>query len=481
MPRTFRFARTLLTIALAATVLSSTAALGAEGASEGDTSKRREITLKPLDAARLAITLGDYKTAAAILEPTLNDDPSSVGALFLMGEINARQKKFAEAIPYYRKIIVDHPNVVRVRLDLARALFETGEDDAAEYNFHLALAEGSLPATVIDNVERYLAIIRSRKRFVYDVNFGVAPDTNLNKATANDHVTLFGLPFVLSQQARQQSGVGVTGTVSGEYRADLQPDLRWRTGALLYGLKYPSNSAFDDAQARGHMGPQWFFGRGDQALVRRARLQHGSRRQARRPVLADQAASLLELFRRAQHVLPDADLSRRLLSRPGQLRRLLHHAQQLRARQRGRRLPIGRLGHLLQLVLQVRPRLSAGIRLRHHGKCRAGSAMDELPGDRPAVRRAPRRPADLREAVSLQAGFHHLRLRPGGELQLHDEPVERVVVEIRPQPVPARLHAAVLAAVARRRSAPAAISSPSSGHRRACRGTWSWSARAARG
>ncbi len=267
MPRTFRFARTLLTIALAATVLSSTAALGAEGASEGDTSKRREITLKPLDAARLAITLGDYKTAAAILEPTLNDDPSSVGALFLMGEINARQKKFAEAIPYYRKIIVDHPNVVRVRLDLARALFETGEDDAAEYNFHLALAEGSLPATVIDNVERYLAIIRSRKRFVYDVNFGVAPDTNLNKATANDHVTLFGLPFVLSQQARQQSGVGVTGTVSGEYRADLQPDLRWRTGALLYGLKYPSNSAFDDAQARGHMGPQWFFERGDVSVL----------------------------------------------------------------------------------------------------------------------------------------------------------------------------------------------------------------------
>jgi outer membrane protein len=237
--------------------------------SEGAPVRKREktIVLKPIEGAKLAIQFGNFQGATTILEQVLRQDPSSLDALFLMGQIESRQQKFAEAIPYYRKIIVDHPNIVRVRLDLARALFETGEDDSAEYNFHLALADGDLPATVIDNVERYLAIIRSRKHFVYDLNFGIAPDSNLNKATASDHVTLFGLPFALAPQARQQSGIGVTGTVSGEYRADLAPDVRWRTGALLYGLKYPSNSAFDDAQARGHMGPQWFFERGDVSVL----------------------------------------------------------------------------------------------------------------------------------------------------------------------------------------------------------------------
>jgi outer membrane protein len=271
MARTFKLLGVVLAFCLASGTGGAAAALASDesagAAAEVVPPKKKDITVEPIEGAKVALHIGNYAVANNILTAVLRDDPSSTEALFLMGEMASRQSKFADAIPYYRKIIVDHPSMVRVRLDLARALFETGEDDSAEYNFHLALAEGELPPTVIDNVERYLAIIRSRRHFVYSVNFGIAPDTNLNKATASDHVTLFGLPFALSPQARQQSGIGVTGTVAGEYRADLTPDTRWRTGALLYGLKYPSNSQFDDSQARGHMGPQWFFERGDVSVL----------------------------------------------------------------------------------------------------------------------------------------------------------------------------------------------------------------------
>lgn len=225
------------------------------------------ITVTPIQAAKVAILADSYIVAADILDLVLAQDPSSTDALFLMGELDSRQKKFAEAVTYYRKILVNHPELVRVRLDLARALFETNEDDQAEYNFHLALAEGNLPDTVIDNVERYLAIIRSRKHFVWDLNFGIAPDTNINTAAAADHVTIFGLPFQLSQQARQQSGIGVTGTIDGEYRYDLTPDVRWRTGALVYRLEYPGNTIFDDMTVRVYGGPQWLFNRGDISVL----------------------------------------------------------------------------------------------------------------------------------------------------------------------------------------------------------------------
>jgi outer membrane protein len=259
-------------IALACTVLFPADGWGAEPASEDPAPKpaaatSRTLLLKPIDAAKLAITIGDYKDAEVILSGVLRKDPSSTDALFLMGEIKRRQNKYADAIFYYRKILVDHPEIVRVRLDLARALFETKDDDSAEYNFHLALAAGELPNTVIDNVERYLAIMRSRKHFVYDLNFGLAPDTNINTAAAADHVTIFGLPFALSQQARQQSGVGVTGTVDGEYRYDLTPDVRWRTGALVYRLEYPGNTIFDDMQTRVYAGPQWLFEKGDISVL----------------------------------------------------------------------------------------------------------------------------------------------------------------------------------------------------------------------
>jgi tetratricopeptide (TPR) repeat protein len=225
------------------------------------------INIKPIDGAKIAIAGGDYIIAADILGLVLEQDPSSTDALFLMGELESLQGKFADAITYYRKILVDHPDIVRVRLDLARALFETKEDDQAEYNFHLALAEGNLPDTVIDNVERYLAIIRSRKHFVWDLNFGLAPDTNINTAAAADHVVIFGLPFTLSQQARQQSGVGVTATIDGEYRYDLTPDVRWRTGALVYRVEYPGNSIFDDMTVRVYGGPQWLFKNGDISVL----------------------------------------------------------------------------------------------------------------------------------------------------------------------------------------------------------------------
>jgi outer membrane protein len=254
MSRTFRFFACTFSVLLLA-------ALATTGASA------TTITVTPVEGAKIAITAGNYVVAADILTLALNEDPASTDALFLMGELESRQRKFADAIPYYRKILVNHPDLVRVRLDLARALFECQEDDQAEYNFHLALAEGNLPNTVIDNVEWYLKILRSRKHFVWDLNFGLAPDTNINAAAAADHVNILGLPFALSQQARQQSGVGVTATVQGEYRYDLQPDLRLRTGALLYRLEYPSNTIFDDMQARVYAGPQWLFKDGDFSVL----------------------------------------------------------------------------------------------------------------------------------------------------------------------------------------------------------------------
>jgi len=252
---------------LARTAVAAATLLACAGAALAETPPVRVVTLEPTDAAKLAISVSQFAVAESILGEMLQQDPAATDALFLMAEAESRQKKFAAAIPYYRRILVDHPDVVRVRLDLARALFETGDDDSAEYNFHLALAQGDLPDTVIDNVERYLAIIRSRKHFVYDLHFGIAPDTNINQAAATDHVTLFGLPFALSQQAQQQSGIGLTANLGGEYRYDLQPDLRLRSGANAYWLAYPSNSSFDDLQLRGTVGPQWLFTRGSVSVL----------------------------------------------------------------------------------------------------------------------------------------------------------------------------------------------------------------------
>ena len=223
-------------------------------------------SLSVTDAARLAISFGDLKAAEDILLIALRAEPSSTDALFLIGEVETRQGNYEKAIPYYRRILVDHPELVRVRLDLARALFEIRDDEAAEYHFRLALAAPDLPASVIDNVYRYLAAIRQRKRYVFVFEAGVAPDSNINAAPALNQVTLFGLPFTLSEPAKQKSGVGLVVSTNGEYLFPLAPDVRLRTGASLYRADY-AGGQFDDMQLRTDVGPQFLFGRSDLSVL----------------------------------------------------------------------------------------------------------------------------------------------------------------------------------------------------------------------
>jgi hypothetical protein len=184
-----------------------------------------------------------------------------------MGECNSEQGKFGDAIPYYRRILVNHPDLVRVRLDLARAEFETGDDEGADYNFRLALGQSGLPDTVVDNVGHYLSAIQSRKTYTYNVNLSVAPDSNINAAAASNQVMLFGLPFQLSKNSVQQSGIGIVTSLGGELFTPLNDVLRLRSGLSEYSTFYPGHSQFDDIQARATIGPQWLFQGGDVSVL----------------------------------------------------------------------------------------------------------------------------------------------------------------------------------------------------------------------
>jgi outer membrane protein len=239
-------------------------------AQEGQSTTQGQSTTRPITpiaAARLTISLHQYAAAEQILAAILKETPDSTDALFLMAESKSEQGKFADAIPYYRKILAAHPDLVRVRLDLARAEFETGDDEGSDYNFRLALAEQGLPDTVVDNIGHYLSAIQSRKTFTYSVNLSAAPDSNMNAAAASKNITLFGLPFELSQNSTQKSGIGVTSTLSGEYFTPLATNLRLRTGGLFYSELYPGHSQFDDIQARATIGPQWLFNGADASLL----------------------------------------------------------------------------------------------------------------------------------------------------------------------------------------------------------------------
>lgn len=184
---------------------------------------------------------------------------------FLLGLLDMADSDYNSAIARFRRILVSEPKNVRVRLEMGRAYFLSGDYYDAERQFRFAGA-GRLPPNVLANVDRFLAAIRSLKTFSYSFSLAVAPDSNLNAGPATDSVTLYGLPFQLSPTARANSGVGLAMDASAEWAPRIAKHVKIRTGAVLQRSQY-EQTAFDDMTLLAYVGPRLTLKRWDADLT----------------------------------------------------------------------------------------------------------------------------------------------------------------------------------------------------------------------
>lgn len=181
---------------------------------------------------------------------------------FLLALLDINDRKFRDAVQRLRQILIREPGTARVRLELGRALFLDGNYVAAERQFRLARA-GQLPPTVQVNVDRYLGAIRQRKRFSVDLAFAIAPDSNVNAGPASDTVTIYGLPFQLSEDARANSGVGATADAAIEWAPPVTGRTGLRFGVQGHHAQYRTQQ-FNDSTVAAYAGtrilrPRWTF------------------------------------------------------------------------------------------------------------------------------------------------------------------------------------------------------------------------------
>ena len=217
---------------------------------------QRQITMPVADFAKLAITRGEFDLAREVLLPVVEAEPANIEARFLLAEIDAQRQNYPSAVARYRDILKDNPGLLRVRLDLAAALFQMGEDESSAYNFRLVLASPDLPENVRANVMDFLTVIRKRKKYDLRGAFSVSPDTNINAGTGKNEITLFGLPFTPSATTKQKSGVGIVASAYGEYRIHLGDNFRLRANTTAWRAEYPTG-AFDDTILNFQAGPQY--------------------------------------------------------------------------------------------------------------------------------------------------------------------------------------------------------------------------------
>ena len=182
----------------------------------------------------------------------------ALNAAHAIEDRDARDAKLDEAIAAFRAILVGRPELVRVRLELARAFFLKEEDTLARRHFEQVLA-GRPPPAVAANVQRFLNIMRARRRWQAHFGAAIAPDSNMNAASGEKTVwidTFLGrLPFTLDRHKPPKSGLGVSIWGGGEYQYPINAAWRLRSGADASAREY-KGGAFDQHSVSVHLGPR---------------------------------------------------------------------------------------------------------------------------------------------------------------------------------------------------------------------------------
>ena len=231
--------------------------------------------------ARKLMRTGKFDEALTILTPLVKARAVHADAVFNYGlaAIGASQAKGVSeerkealldaAIAAFHTMLVRRPELVRVRLELARAFFLKGEDTLARRHFEQVLA-GKPPAAVALNVGRFLAQIRARKRWSVRVGAALAPDSNIGSGSDERfiYIDVGGqrLPFRRNQEELTSSGIGVSVWGGGEYQYPLDERWRLRAGGNFSRREYRSDE-FDRMVVSAHLGPRWLIGRAREASL----------------------------------------------------------------------------------------------------------------------------------------------------------------------------------------------------------------------
>ncbi len=150
-----------------------------------------------------------------------------------------------EAAALFSAILAHDPDLVRVRLELARAWFLSEQWGRARSEF-LSVLSGDIPDPVRDNVERFLHAIDARRGFEWQADIGLAMLGETRNYDSNTTYITFGgqeLPFTLNRSDRTVPGL--TFRLGAGIREEIAP----LSGETLRTV------AFANIRAEGEEGP----------------------------------------------------------------------------------------------------------------------------------------------------------------------------------------------------------------------------------
>ena len=243
-----------------------------------------QVRLSSQEAVALAtrwLLEGRLDEADALLGQLAAALPADPQVQFLQAQSLLARGDYARAAGKLREQLSRDPTVVRVRLELARALFLAGDYGAARYHFELALGE-DLPDAARENVYRYLRHIEAKTTWL-EVTVSAGRDSNPGSATSARTIQILGQSFLVDDGTRAQPAWGLAANVQA--RKAIGAGERMFVATLLQLRDYEGRYAdyhYLEATAGARAGElqSWTFAAGpllayyqDQPLYRGALLE----------------------------------------------------------------------------------------------------------------------------------------------------------------------------------------------------------------
>lgn len=158
-----------------------------------------------------------------------------------------KARKYRNAIQLYRQIVAEHPEILEARFQLALALFENNELEAAEDQFKKLRSE-RLADPVLKVIDQYIEAINQADRWTFGGGFTYLYDPNINNAPKS------GTKYGGWTPAKAESAQGVG--------ANIELSKKWSWGNGFYnemrlssnGKYYWNNKKYNEIQLRGSLG-----------------------------------------------------------------------------------------------------------------------------------------------------------------------------------------------------------------------------------
>lgn len=173
------------------------------------------------------------------------------------GDVTSAQKAFAKVI------IIAPASSARSKLELALLYYDQGNYDSARRLFLDVRAENP-PPQVRQNIDRYLALMGEDEpqgdTLKFRASAGITYDSNVNQATTKDTVTMFGVPFTLSQDAKAQDDFYATMRFELDHLVRVSDRMDWQSGLSLTRREYFELNQYDSFTLEASTGPVFRLG-----------------------------------------------------------------------------------------------------------------------------------------------------------------------------------------------------------------------------